>query len=513
MMNTDKPEECTVCYENYEEATRRPRTLPCGHTFCSDCIENAIENDRLPCPNCRAPHRALSALQFPISYCVEALIRKLKDTQRMSAGSTSTKRRVDCSRSTSKKLRSLAQEQKKCMMSLVTDCDEVLTQLSEYQGQLSDWTTHHHQLHDRLCDLVEQNKGAIKLLEQENTSVVDMVKEGVEGKSQLQVLLGNMDESDTGESIASMERANQCNVEVIEDWLQKCHDKFPNVNTVRTLVKVQESIREAPIVTKAGASATTIPVGGDPASTIMERVRNISKGIFLVTVEHLRRMSDPVKTLVETGQVFAVQSHQDELSSSRISSQDGQLYLHTLLCQPPPALACTLQYKDVVGMLDSSSTLAFLDLEWPGSTRRRVHIRLNCNTGLAKQFVLLCTGQRGSTYANTILTEVLDKGNSGERVEGGDYECNDGEGGAPLLSDLQGEYWESGSAGTVWSPWLLGSPQSAQFCISTRDRTGGLQWPQVFGEVVSGLDVMRAAANQTDIRQVTVVDCGVVLPL
>ncbi|XP_069193148.1 peptidyl-prolyl cis-trans isomerase-like [Procambarus clarkii] len=232
-----------------------------------------------------------------------------------------------------------------------------------------------------------------------------------------------------------------------------------------------------------------------------------------LTVEDLRRMREPVKRLVEVGRVLAVQEDQDGRRSARITLQDGQLYLHPLLRQPTPAHAHTFQEREVVGVLEPSCTLAFLDLGWAGSTRGRVTIRLTPDTPLARQFVLLCTGQRGHTYRNTKLLWVGYKGQPGECVVGGDYERNDGMGGAPLLPDLQGQYRESGRAGAVrarWGPW---GPRCAQFIITTRDRQDGVQWPYVFGDVVSGLDVVRAAVNHSDITEVTVVDCGVGLPL
>nr|XP_045590360.1 peptidyl-prolyl cis-trans isomerase B-like [Procambarus clarkii] len=164
-------------------------------------------------------------------------------------------------------------------------------------------------------------------------------------------------------------------------------------------------------------------------------------------------------------------------------------------------------------MLEPSCTLAFLDLGWAGSTRGRVTIRLTPDTLLARQFVLLCTGQRGHTYRNTKLLRVGAKGQPEEWVEGGDYESNDGEGGAPLLPDLQGHYRGAGRAGAVCAWYDLGGPRSAQFVITTRDLQDDDGWLYAFGDVVRGLDVVRAAVNHSDITEVTVVDCGVVLPL
>ncbi|XP_069180901.1 uncharacterized protein, partial [Procambarus clarkii] len=548
----NNPEECSVCFNNYDDTLLRPRTLPCGHTFCSKCIDNAIKNGQLNCPSCRAQHTATAATQFPISYGMEAFIRKLKGMEVVPVKTVPTKPNKAPTRGISKKLRSMVEEQKNSISSLITSCEEVLSQLGEYQGQLGDWKTQHLQLQDRLYALVEQNKSAMKLLELEDTSVVDMTTQGEEGKTQLQAMLGSLDTVNTAQEVGTtIDTADECSMKV-EDWLQKCQELFPDVNTVHTSVKV-ETIREALEMTTTETGATADPVHlGDSDSSIMTKVKEITGEISQkeITVEDLRRMMEPVKSLVEAGRVVAVKSlveasrvvavkslveagrvvavkrlveagrvvavqeDQDGRRSARITLQDGQLYLHPLLRQPTPAHAHTLQESDVVGVLDPSCTLAFLDLGWAGSTRGRVTIRLTPDTPLARQFVLLCTGQRGHTYRNTKLLMVVDKGYPGERVVGGDYESNDGKGGAPLLPDLRGQYQQSGQAGAVGSRWWPpGGPKSAQFIIITRDRQAGRQRPYVFGDVVSGLDVVRAAVNHSDITEVTVVDCGVVLPL
>ncbi|XP_069193065.1 uncharacterized protein [Procambarus clarkii] len=511
----NKPEECSVCFNDYDDNQLRPRNLPCGHTFCSQCIDNAIKNGQLSCPSCRAEHTATASTQFPISYAVEAFVRKLKNIQLTTEEAVPAKPYEGPARGISKTLRSLVQEQKSIISSLITSCEEVLSQLGEYRGQLGDWKTHHLQLQDRLYALVEQNKSAMKLLELEDTSVVDMTPQGEEGKTQLQAMLGSLDTVNTPQEVGTtIDTADGCKMKV-EDWLRKCQELFPDVNTVHTSVKVQETIREALEMTTTETGATADPVHlGDSASSIMNKVKEITGQIpqKQLTVEDLRRMREPVKRLVEAGRVVAVQEDQDGRRSARITLQDGQLYLHPLLRQPTPADAYTLQESEVVGLLDPSCTLAFLDLGWAGSTRGRVTIRLTPDTPLARQFVLLCTGQRGPTYRNTKLFGVVDKGQPGERVRGGDYESNDGEGGAALLPDLQEQYWESDRAGAVCSRYGPGGPKSAQFAIITRDHQDGLQWPRCIGDVVSGLDVVRAAVNHSNITEVTVVDCGVVLP-
>ncbi|XP_069193621.1 uncharacterized protein [Procambarus clarkii] len=1122
-----KPEECTVCLGTYDEALLRPRSLPCGHTFCSQCIENAIKDGQLTCPGCSAQHSATAATQFPIIYGMEALIRKLKGTQVTSPEAAPTMPSQTPPRGISKKVQSLVEEQKNSISSLITVCEGVLLQLGEYRGQLGDWKTHHLQLQDRLYGLVEQNQEAMELLDQEDANVVVMATQGEEGKTQLQGMLGALDTNNTAQEIfITIDRADQCNVQV-EDWLQNCQQFFPDVSAVSTSVKVQETIREALDKMTTETDDTAAPLHlGDKASTIMEKVRVITRRIprdqsngdkepvkktkkksrknavpladvsftnkllnvinaatasqevatniktvvevlnrgtaelvimaangpyyksveelptlckeknvpyvyvksmallcaacnvfseegtracafiskegsnlkhqiqsfrkkaeklhqakrplntsgldedrkpvvefgsvtsmgenlvslkwnnhmptffnllqtlrekgsytdvtlacgskffavhrlvltacsdffteifketlckkpmivlidikcqelealldymylgeavvqqtdipgiikaaeclkikglsatdedptqFLkpmplsdgqqpekrrrrdlgkdagnqestkllrrestcykilpadntasymphrtnnipaddkievnrskcavppanveasrftapeaaavqcsdsidvqqgpdvspskthmaqmhhnsqmlhnmqardlhsqpgpqihedidirlediaeikienieieeeiknsvikseispiqndplsellmgrgdfshslsveenlanhvfhqapkehlmhpvlqqtpktnlehpvfqqapktnlehpvfqqapktnlehpvfqqapktnfehpvfqqapkTTLEHpvfqqalkdnlahsmfhqapkdtlthpafqqtsmagpselsrlevddLRRLSEPIKSLLKANRVLAVQHDQFGSRCARLSLQAGRVCLHTLLHHRLPTHTHTLQHSDVMGLLDPSSTLAFLDLWWAGSTRGQVMIRLSPDTGLARQFVLLCTGQRGHTYQKTKLFLVWPKDQPGECVVGGDYEANDGRGGAPLLANLEGQYRMSGKAGTVWSPWALGSAQCAQFFISTRELPDGQRRPHIFGEVVSGLDVVRAAASLGDITDVTVVDCGIVIPL
>ena len=154
----------------------------------------------------------------------------------------------------------------------------------------------------------------------------------------------------------------------------------------------------------------------------------------------------------------------------------------------------------------------FLDLAWPGSAARRVVVSLPRDTPRGRQFVLLCSGQRGACYANTTLFRVWCEGQPGEWVVGGDYETGDGKGGAALLPHLDqlSEYWKSRTAGAVWG-WYIPA-RGVQFAITTRDcRRRGDGYGYVFGEVVDGLQVVKEAAQHRPITEVTVVQCGVLL--
>ena len=67
--------ECEVCYNYYDETDRRPNTLPCGHTFCRQCLAREIVNGKRKCPTCRKPHKARTVLNLPINVALEKVIR------------------------------------------------------------------------------------------------------------------------------------------------------------------------------------------------------------------------------------------------------------------------------------------------------------------------------------------------------------------------------------------------------------------------------------------------------
>ncbi|KAG0702768.1 NK-tumor recognition protein [Chionoecetes opilio] len=134
------------------------------------------------------------------------------------------------------------------------------------------------------------------------------------------------------------------------------------------------------------------------------------------------------------------------------------------------------------------------------------------HTPKVRQFLLLCTGQRGPCYNGTKLFEVV-RGPPGECVWGGDYERNNGRGGAALEPYLDVHvpclYRESRMAGDVLG-WGGDLTKGAQFFIITKDKleVSGLY---VIGKVEGGLEVVAEAARHYPITEVTVVDCGVVV--
>ena len=72
--------DCGICYEKYDLKTRLPRILPhCGHTLCSDCINNIISSGQqttFTCPfdKTDVPFSVYSLNQFPPNFQLKTVI-------------------------------------------------------------------------------------------------------------------------------------------------------------------------------------------------------------------------------------------------------------------------------------------------------------------------------------------------------------------------------------------------------------------------------------------------------
>nr|XP_053649022.1 E3 ubiquitin-protein ligase TRIM31-like [Cherax quadricarinatus] len=290
------PEECIVCLTNYDDDLQRPRTVPCGHTFCSQCIETTITTDNnqyFTCPSCRTKHSATTATQFPINYGMEAFIRKHK--------SMLAKHCQGCPAETHKKIQLLVKEHKSSISNLLVQCDEVLFQLDKYQEQVRDWKTQHHLLEARLYDLLEQNKAAIELLEKENTGLMNVATEGEAGKQQLHTWLECLDTLNTVEEINKTITESDPYRKEAENWIQKCQQLVPDASIFDASKKVKVALREALDMMTMVMGTTVVPIRlGHTSSAIGSQVDRLTAEFSLYKLTIVSKFVRQERPLVES---------------------------------------------------------------------------------------------------------------------------------------------------------------------------------------------------------------------
>ena len=58
-----KGPECSICFEHYNDQSKCPRMLSCGHSFCQICLERLLHGNTIDCPKCRNPVAVPSGVQ------------------------------------------------------------------------------------------------------------------------------------------------------------------------------------------------------------------------------------------------------------------------------------------------------------------------------------------------------------------------------------------------------------------------------------------------------------------
>ncbi|KAK8741426.1 hypothetical protein OTU49_002215 [Cherax quadricarinatus] len=352
----------------------------------------------------------------------------------------------------------------------------------------------------------------------------------MEEERRLEAVLNCLTQADSAQEVdTAIDDAEVCGV-AAQDWNDKCQKSFPSISTVHTSLLVREATRKALEVIKSesGGAVAAPTLLENSAVTIREKIHqiignasqmesapqsmSIQEKITEYTVDCLRSCLCTQKNLLTVKRIFAVEED-EPVRSARISMKGDRICLHYLRNKPASNNTKTFKHNQLMRVLDPTSTVVFLDLAWEGSSGGRVYIKLS-NTATnqwAQQFLALCTGQQGPTYANTRFLGVFRHVHE-EGVLAGDYEHNNGNGGAALQpglasSQCSGKWTEGTVAGRRED-----DETAAQFYIITRANAGSVG-QAVLGQVESGLGVVRSAVSLRDIRQVSVIDCGVVLPL
>jgi hypothetical protein len=61
--------ECGICFKSYNHNDKKPISLPCGHSFCFECIKQLYKHQMIKCPYDKIAHHSVPE-NLPVNYQV-----------------------------------------------------------------------------------------------------------------------------------------------------------------------------------------------------------------------------------------------------------------------------------------------------------------------------------------------------------------------------------------------------------------------------------------------------------
>nr|XP_027226586.1 uncharacterized protein LOC113818581 [Penaeus vannamei] len=220
----------------------KAKVLPCGHSYCSICVDDLVKEYSLTCPKCRARYAVSDASQFPFAYDLEEVLSKMRMIPTVT---TTAKTRPKSGRGISRKLNSLREEQENTILNSTSDCEETLSQLHGYNNDLGEWVADHEELINKLLYMINLHKKAQQLLEKEQDRVMELHQAGKQQQQVLRMAEDSLVAARTAkEVVTAIDRADRYHL-AAEEWIQKCQSLFPDTDTVHMSIKVRAATREA----------------------------------------------------------------------------------------------------------------------------------------------------------------------------------------------------------------------------------------------------------------------------
>lgn len=485
---------------------------------------------RLKCHKCDLFHYPIHSLHvFPIAYIVEDLVKHYQKISDSSEGAcqgnddsdedeprfvlTEDPRWVSSSTMTS-----MLVKQDSSMADFASTFISSKARLDKYKSALDYSLQEHEALKQEFNALLKLNEKVMFLLRMERCALDGHRKEGeqlMENMNSAKQLIQKI--GSVKDALEKLKKSDEC-LEKAKSWAEQNKDRFPNNEMMTGTIQLRLIIKKNLAVMLEQMGAQKVEEESEDEED-EEEMNYSAKAFSLYTVllgpdemhnSKQIKVDNPffkylLPEYLKTVDVYAVQNESRNMRSAKLTLYEGRIHLHSLEVGAPPDGAYTIKHSDLIDLLDSSSTLTFLDFKENGEDAERVYIRMNGDTTRAKQFVLLCAGTWGGSYVDTNLIMVWNTGCEGECVWGGDYNS-----GTSIIPGLVtgGEYQHPNKLGTV-SGWYT-DYRGTRFCITTRDRSQ-CNLVSAFGMVEKGIDVVIKIARLFHGRGWKVASCGLVI--
>ncbi|XP_045610055.1 tripartite motif-containing protein 72 isoform X3 [Procambarus clarkii] len=482
---------CSVCLEPFHEELHSPRTLRCGHTFCTPCIEALLQRshqDRI-CPECRKPLKISAVAHIPVSYTILRLSRAL------SSANSDPHIRVQIEDGEACLVHGapIISWCQPCNNWLCRECmckKECTTSMNLSEALLYLKQTYVDGAEKSLSILTDKKalfvKGKQKIdqemleLRQKSAKLDEALKKLDEGIIALEEYEAKAVEASSSRRLVRVLNKTNTYVADINTWLKDL---------------VQESALEAPSKTVLPTTVPAVPTPEVP----------LSGPIDFVSLKKKLQLSQSM---------FAVQEKDGKTRWSKLSIHGKNLLLHALDDTPPPAGAAIVSFDRAVEGMRPNKPSAFFDVTIQQRLEGHVFMVMFGNTPRSQNFLLLCTGARGPCYRNMQLVAVtIEQDGESYPLVTLDNFANP-EDGKPVVDGITdcGDY-----TSPVYPGLLNGNPASypsSTFEINLQ-HMDDVEEVHAFGNVTEGLAIMDSVYREVlgNRRSAMISDCGIVIPL
>ncbi|CAL4199293.1 unnamed protein product, partial [Meganyctiphanes norvegica] len=467
--------ECSICNNTFDGAARRPRALPCGHGFCTQCLEAYIQTGRKTCPTCRVEHGASSATDLPVCFILEELLHKASITasQKHEPESVHEEDIAEmCPKHKGIPLYFYCKTQlvKVCHSCTVLDHPPSSCKLISLDDQIKEKkqiqieTVHNHKqaLINAKRDLKSlYQRNIVYLTEQKNTKQ-DLEKE-------VSLLLSKIEQ--INQEILVKEKSQ----EQIDNAIQSCEEKEKSFEYMENRLKSATCCHD---IDNVGRMTTAVIIQSQKWEETLRKKLNMDKDVYAQVLGNgIRR-------------------------TSKVFIEGSKMFIPNLSKDVQPTSSARLIQEAELG-LTSATTTVFMDLSAQGQCLGRIFIKVKGDRPHGQQFIMLILGSNGPTFKGAPFT-YKDRKNIGMReyiTESGTKSTKS------LLTTLVVEHPQKPLRGMLFSKWS----QSGSFDIFT-DIVRTWQFHGHFGDIISGIEVVdRAASSEFNITDVIISECGIII--
>ncbi|XP_066990424.1 uncharacterized protein [Macrobrachium rosenbergii] len=489
--------ECDICSNMYTE-DHCPRLLPCSHTFCGPCIDGLISAGKQECPVCRKTFKADSAQGVAIN---RSLLNVAKQLSSMHLAS------VISSRAPKKPFLETTRYFRETVIKKgIAVCEETEV---EVNGRIDS----NNKMRGGLEGFI-QKLDEIKLSSKETWNNI-----GRDDK-----LL--MDKLDIMKGKGRQMKDSEDKLEAATDFASAGSPMDEAGKVLQEVDETANEIKQLLQENKDNMKQDIFKIGTDLEGLTKDLGRIIEEldgdSVVSLTVTELR--GPHVRFRVDAQRkIFAVKTFEGKLRVAPVKIEsNNQLYVNHLQEGVLPPKCFAIELDSLVQGSSSSPPRAFLDLTYGSTHLGRVIIRIIDQGGqLGLNFIQMCSGRMGPSYANSQVFEVRSKGVPGEDIGMGEYVSHGGGTSAQAVLSSK-EDWEREMSRKTYEETLeiagelrgdISYEGASQFWIVTRDGSE-LGCGYCFGKVEEGLNVLRdAISKHPDHTKIKVAQCGLVFCL